>query len=369
MRASIAGMCTLAMLAVQASAAERWRSQYFYDTDAETLVFADMQCPSNARCLAVGSIIHGRSRKPVAIVTSDSGKTWSTVKLEQQPVSLFFLNEGLGWMVSENSDLWETTEAGRNWKKVGRVPAQATRVFFRTENDGWAAAGKKSVLETHDGGRHWTAVPAAGEPPGDPRFSAYTWIAFAGQKAGLITGWNIPPHREPDDAKPEWIDPQSALRRTRPHLSYSLTTADGGKTWRAASGSLFGEVARVRLQENGVGLNLMQYPPGFRYPSEVYKIDLRAGKSETAYRDRNLRVTDIWVAPGGAGYVAGRSASGQAWNLTPGKVRILRSADWLTWVEQAVDYRAVANTAILAGSPEGSMWAATDTGMILKLLP
>ncbi|MBI3821593.1 MAG: hypothetical protein HY289_02825, partial [Planctomycetes bacterium] len=172
-----------------------------------------------------------------------------------------------------------------------------------------------------------------------------------------------------ESGRPEWMEPESATRRDFPHLSYSLTTADGGKTWRAASGSLIGEVARVRLGENGMGLGLMDYPSGFRYPSEVYKIDMRSGKTETAYRDRTFYITDVWLSSGGAAYLAGRVVAGHARDLAPGKVRILRSTDWTSWVELEVDYRAVANRVLLAGSPDGTVWAATDGGMILKLVP
>jgi len=48
----------------------------------------------------------------------------------------------------------------------------------------------------------------------------------------------------------------------------------------------------------------------------------------------------------------------------PQKVRILSSADLSNWSEANVDYRAVATRVMLAGAG-GSVWAATDTGMIL----
>jgi hypothetical protein len=38
-----------------------------------------------------------------------------------------------------------------------------------------------------------------------------------------------------------------------------------------------------------------------------------------------------------------------------------------SWSEMAVDYRAVARRAILAGADEQNLWLATDSGMILKL--
>jgi hypothetical protein len=52
----------------------------------------------------------------------------------------------------------------------------------------------------------------------------------------------------------------------------------------------------------------------------------------------------------------------------PGKVKILTSNDMDEWTEMTVDYRAVAHSVLLAGPDENHVWAATDTGMILKLV-
>ncbi len=52
----------------------------------------------------------------------------------------------------------------------------------------------------------------------------------------------------------------------------------------------------------------------------------------------------------------------------PGKLKILRSADLKVWQEMDVDYRAVAQRAIIAAPDAQHMWVATDTGAILKLV-
>ena len=52
--------------------------------------------------------------------------------------------------------------------------------------------------------------------------------------------------------------------------------------------------------------------------------------------------------------------------MIPGKVHILRSDGLENWDEMLVDYRAVARRVWLA-SPGNGIWAATDTGIILKL--
>ena len=350
-------------------AAQRWRTQYFYDQNKTELHFVDMQFPSASRGVAVGVIEEqGKRKKSVALVTSDGGAHWQTVELPDPPVSLFFLNEGLGWLVTAKGGLWQTTEAGKNWQKLSKPPGETLRVYFTTENDGWAAGTKKRVFETHDGGKHWTPLAAAAEPPGDPDDSVYTFVAFANPQFGIITGFNLPPGRT-SQRLPDWLDPEYALsRRATPHLSYSLVTHDAGKTWKADSASLFGEVERVRLAPNGVGLGLIGYSNGFRYPSEAYRIDWHTGKSSTVYRDRQFDISDVWLTPGGTAYLAGAKVAGQMRDIIPGKVQVLASRDWTTWKQIAVDYRAVANQVILAGSGE-NLWMATDQGMILKLEP
>ena len=344
--------------------AQKWRVQYFYDEEKSTLNIVDLQFPSLTRGLAVGAILEGTHQKPVAVVTADGGAHWQLVNLEEPPVSLFFLNESLGWMVTTKG-LWQTTEAGKNWRKLPKLPGQAIRVAFVDDKNGFAVGLKKKVFETHDGGQSWSAVGAAAEPPGNPDYSIYSWIAFANPMTGIITGWNLPPRQEAH--LPDWLDPEAAMnRRDVPHLSYSLQTRDGGKTWKADSASLFGQVTRVRFGPQPLGLGLVEYSASFRYPAEAYRFDWRTGKSETVYRDRRFAISDIWLGPDGTAYLAGTQVLGQIRNVVPSKVQVLRSNDLSIWTEMAVDYRAVAHRALLAIRDDTHLWMATDSGMILK---
>jgi hypothetical protein len=347
--------------------AERWRVQYFYDQDKSVLNIIDLQFPSVTRGVAVGVIQEGTKQKPVAVVTSDSGGHWQTAELPELPVSLFFLNEGVGWLVTAKGGLWRTSEAGKNWQKLPRIPAAAFHVYFTDENNGWAACIKKKVFQTTDGGKSWTPVAAAAEPPGNPDYSVYSWIAFANPKIGIVTGWNLPP-RHSFQRVPDWVDPEEALtRRDTPHLNYQLITNDGGKTWKSNAASLFGEVTRVRLTEQGSGLGLIQYSPSFRYPSEVYKLDWRTGKNQTVFRDKRFHITDVGLAPDGTAYIAGPAVTGQMRDAVPGKVHVLNTRDFSTWNEMDVDYKAVATRVVMAMANPDNIWIATDGGMILKL--
>jgi hypothetical protein len=341
--------------------------QYFYDEEKASFHIVDMQFPSARRGLAVGTVDDGNRHKPTAALTSDGGAHWQLTSLEDPPVSLFFLNESLGWMVTTKG-LWQTTEAGKNWRKLPKLPPNVYRVCFTDEKTGFAAAGKKKVYRTTDGGQKWDEVAAAADPPGNPQFSGYTWIAFATPQDGMITGWNMPPQHV--QRLPDWIDPEAAAaRRGTPHLTYSLTTHDGGKTWKAGSASLFGEVTRVRFGPGTMGLGLIEYPPSFRYPAEVYRFDWKSGRSQTLYRDKRFAITDFWITQDGTVYLAGVQAVGQIRGIVPSKVMVLKSQDpeLSAWTEMPVDYRATANDVIFASPDPKNLWIATDGGMILKL--
>jgi len=345
---------------------QRWQMQYLYDENKSSLVLADLKFPSARRGIAVGYTEKGSRQEPTSVVTSDGGAHWRTVPLKELPISLFFLNENVGWMVTAKG-IWQTTETGSNWTKIGKTPLPCLRVYFIDENNGWAVGPQKAVFETHNGGKEWSKLPAAAEPPGDPQYSAYTWIAFATPKLGLIAGYNQPPRRSWMPERPEWLDPEGAVaRRDTPHLNYTLTTRDGGKTWHANSASLFGETTRVCFSPDGAGLGLVEYGQSAAFPAEIYKLDWRTGKSVTVYKDKQFSISDIALAPDGKAYLAGTVSAGRIRDVIPGKVRVLVSDDFKQWSEMVVDYRAVASRVTLASSGS-EIWLATDNGMILKL--
>lgn len=351
------------------SANGEWKSQYYYDDAKNTLELEDIAMPSAQRGVAVGTIVNGSHRHPALVLTSDGGAHWELNKPDELPVSLFFLNENLGWMVTENG-LWKTTETGRKWTKIGKFPkGPILRVYFLDADRGYAVGEKKTILETHDGGLKWTQVATAAAPPGEAAFSAYTWVAFATPQYGLILGFNQPPRRWGPDL-PDWMDPQAASTyRDVPHLNYSLETRDGGKTWRSSSASLFGDTTKVQFLPDGQGVGLVEYSQYFRMASEVYAIDWKTGKSHSIYKDAKFGVTDICRMPDGTTYLAGILAPGRMRNLVPGKVQVLVSHDDKNWQPIPVDYRATANRVVLAAASDQNIWMTTDTGMILKLTP
>lgn len=377
-RSSIVCLLLLAPLAF----GERWKVQYFFDELKKTFYIEDLAFPTATHGIAVGAIIEevpGGKSKPTALITSDGGEHWTMVALKDQPRSVFFLDDSQGWMVGDEA-IWVTTDWGASWrkmceqkkpdKKIGATPPGGliTRLWFLDTQHGFAAGLQKSVFETQDGGKTWTDVEAAMKPNANPAYSSYNQIYFENKKHGVIVGGSVPPR--PDDPHlPTWMEPERAMKRRQvPTLTFLIETQDGGAKWNVNSAPLMGNLVDLKMI-GATGLSIISFGESFDWPSEVYKMDLGANKSARVFREKNRRVVDSALFPGRA-YLAAIEPPGKLNTLPiPGKVKMLTTLDFETFTEMDVDYKAVARSIVLAGPDADHQWAATDTGMILRLVP
>ncbi len=100
------------------SAAPRWNIQFLYDRADSNFAIEDLACPTVEHCVAAGLIDDKKGHEEGAVVvTSDGGLHWSRYEVKERPVSLFFLNDSQGWMVTDRG-LWATVEGGRAWTKT-----------------------------------------------------------------------------------------------------------------------------------------------------------------------------------------------------------------------------------------------------------
>jgi len=376
-------LCCVLILpaAAQNKAAQKWTIQYFYDEMKTEMEITDLAFPSAQRGIAVGAIYEKASGKErfTSITTSDGGAHWTLQPLKEYPRSIFFLNESVGWMVTDKG-LWFTEESGRSWKKLCEqikpdktLEPQTTiglllRVWFLDEKHGFGVGLQKMIIETKDGGRTWSPVAAASKPAGNPAYTAYTHIVFADAKRGVIVGGSQPPRRGEGfrGSLPAWMDPERASKRKEvPTLTLLAQTNDGGATWEATTAPLFGLVTSLRFIGDD-GLIVLGFNDAFDWPSEVYRMK-RDGPSRV-FRDKTPRVIDAAMYPGPHIYLAGVEPTGKMNTAAiPGKVKILESGDFETWTDMPVDYKAVARSVVIAGPDAEHVWVATDTGMILHL--
>jgi photosystem II stability/assembly factor-like uncharacterized protein len=351
----------------QTAPQDRWQQLYFYDELRTSLVINDFKMLTAKRGVAAGFFVDQKGKiKPTTLATDDGGAHWSFTPVKEAGISLFFVNENTGWLVT-GKEIDQTIDGGRTWRRINSLD-DVERLYFANDQHGWAVGLHKKVYETSDGGKEWREVPAAATPQSSPENTVYNWIDFAGSKIGIISGANLAPARSLDGL-PEWMNPERPrFQREAPRVSILLQTRDGGKNWDATTGSIFGHISRVRLSLAGFGLGLIEFNEGFEYPSEVFRIDWNTGKSERVFRDKNRLITDVAVPPTGAAYLAGIEKLDKLTDSPiPGKVKILRSDDLANWREMNVDYRATAHRVMISAVDDQNIWAATDTGMILKL--
>ena len=243
--------------------AQKWTIQYFFDEMKQEMEITDLAFPTPERGIAVGAIYEKASGKEkyTAVTTSDGGQHWSLQAIKEYPRSIFFLNDSLGWMVTDKG-LWFTEEAGRSWKKLceqikpdKNLEPETTiglllRVWFLDEKHGFGVGLQKTMVETKDGGRTWNPIAAGVEPAGNPAYTAYTHIAFADAKRGVIAGGSQPPRNGEGfrGSVPAWMDPERASKRKQvPTLTLLMQTMDGGATWTSSTVPLLrpGEQSQV----------------------------------------------------------------------------------------------------------------------------
>lgn len=355
----------LTLGAFASAADQHWELQYHYQQINSTLAINALAFPSAARGIACGSIADRRDNaRAIVLLTSDGGEHWSETPVKEVGLSLFFLDDSIGWMVTEKG-IWQTVESGHSWTKLPKAPEGMLRVWFLDNKHGYAAGLEKRVFETKDGGATWALLPILKEVQGDPTYTTFGEISFTG-KNGMISGWNIPPR----PGGPNWMDTEKAGQRAQlPTYTVLLSTTDAGKTWAKSEASVFGQITRISMTPAGTALGLNEYKDAFDYPSEVYRINLHDGKSQSSFRAKDRAITDVRAFAGSdRGLIAGYETAGTIYRSPiPGKLKVLTSDDLDTWQEMKVDYRAVAHSAMIAGPDEDHLWIATDTGMILKL--
>lgn len=333
--------------------AERWVPQPVPEQRGARFVIHDFKMASSCG-VAVGCLARGSACAPAALVSSDGGRRWKFAGTEEVGLSLFFLAGGAGWMTTATS-LWRTADCGLTWEKLPASDATrgASRVFFLDERSGWAVGPRQGVFRSSDGGVTWEPVNAAPGVKTNPEHTSYDWITFVGGRFGMIAGASIPRQAV-----------EEGQGRELPHLTIFLDTRDGGATWIPSTTSMFGRVTRVAFEADGRGMGLIEFRPGFEFPSEVFAIDWKTGQSRRAFRRSDVAVTDVGFDAQGNAWLAGIHRSR---GRTTGRVRAFHSRDLSDWTEAPAGGRNTAARAILATCCGEALWMATDSGALLRL--
>lgn len=352
-------------------AARRWRVQYLFDDEKWSALLADLCCPAPGRAAAALWLESGFRRRFAALVSRESAAQWAEVPLKERPISFFVLDEKHMWLVGEKS-LWISTESGFSWDRLGLPKTSRRRaphrVHFLDAGKGWAFGPGRTFHATVDGGASWKPVPESASLQLKDENTVWTAMTFIDSRHGLIAGCSDPRLGE-DQPLPDWMLPERASRRRLvPVTTVAGETRDGGASWKFSVTSAFGRPVCLRSSGNQ-GLIIYHYGENFAFPSEVYSLDFRTGRSRPVFRRPELRVDDAALLPDGTAILAAiRPSGGLRASPVPGKLQVLCSGDLDHWSEMSVDYRAEGRRAILAAPTPGSLWAATDLGCILRLV-
>ncbi len=203
--------------------------------------------------------------------TIDGGNHWSETPVKEAGLSLFFLDDSTGWMVTEKG-VWQTAESGRSWTKLKSAPSGLLRIWFLDKKHGFAAGLEKRVFETTSGGETWTLLPIAKEAQGDPDPTRRSGKSrLPGTKASFQDGTF---RRGPGG--PDWMEPEKAAKQASgfPTLPFCSRQSMGGKTWPQGLRPRYSVRSRASsMAPQGTALGLVEYKDQFDYPSEVFRIN------------------------------------------------------------------------------------------------
>jgi photosystem II stability/assembly factor-like uncharacterized protein len=340
------------------SAAQRWNIQFLYDRADSNFAIEDLACPTTQHCVAAGTIDDKKGHaQGEVVVTSDGGLHWSQYEVKERPVSLYFLNDSLGWMVTDRG-LWSTVEGGRAWTRV-QARKGILQAWFLDANRGYITGLKGMVQETADGGKTWTKLEASGQAP-DAATLNYDIVTFQGTHGVIIGGT--------DASAPVFADLVPGAPASGKITI--LETQDAGKKWTYGTLPIDGELAQLRMSNRGMVMTIILYSdPKYPVGSAVFEIPLGSRNGRMVFAERDRAVTDIaMLDDGGAVLVAVEPPGNSSQVPIPGKLKILKSGNLKVWQEMDVDYRAVGQRGIIAAPDAQHMWIATDTGAILSLV-
>jgi len=188
----------------------------------------------------------------------------------------------------------------------------------------------------------------------------YDVVAFRGTH-GVIIG-------ALDPSSPVLVDPAAGLPSAGKITV--LETLDGGKKWTYGAIPMDGELAQLRMSNKGMVVTLILYSnPRYPVGSAVFETPLGSPNGRMVFAERDRAATDIALLNDGSAVLVTVEPPGNSTNVPiPGKLKILVSDNLKVWREMDVDYRAVAQRAIISAPDAQHMWVATDTGAILNLV-
>lgn len=168
----------------------------------------------------------------VIIESNDEGKSWRVIFAKDGRGSGFFLNDKVGWVISNNIDqgIWnsfKTVNGGISWVEDKTFPRVYAMDFY-DESNGWAivnfsnTGNEVGIAKTGDGGKNWTRSFGL-----NLTFHAFNFL--------IVT------------------DQNNAVYWDSSHSGRIIKTADAGATWSRANFDYSGSGVSIQMLDSKRG--------------------------------------------------------------------------------------------------------------------
>ncbi len=118
--------------------------------------------------------------------TIDSGINWypQNTPIPMTMLSVFFINDTIGWAAGYDGSIIKTTNGGISWSNLfSGVSSQLRQVHFVNENEGWAVGYNGTIIHSIDGGDTWEVQNSG------TNYDLFS-IHFANDTTGWVVGDN-----------------------------------------------------------------------------------------------------------------------------------------------------------------------------------
>jgi photosystem II stability/assembly factor-like uncharacterized protein len=171
-----------------------------------------------------------------------------------------FLNESIGFAVSQRGQVLKTTNAGESWTQIHKdtisIPVSNEGLYFFNENLGFVAGKLDNsvdiIYKTTDGGQSWSTVQ-------NQAYQNLNCIDFADEKNGAAGGnktailyttdqgvsWKTATVNTTDQLDIKAIKFYNGLNGLAVGTSIILKTTDGGATWSRIANSITASLTSV----------------------------------------------------------------------------------------------------------------------------
>lgn len=153
--------------------------------------------------------------------TTNGGFSWNHQLnyASENPQTIFFINNEIGWITNENRKLYKTTNSGINWNLQLNYTNNLASIFFINEDTGWL--GSSRILKTTNGGFNW--IPSSSQVVGGKLRFISDSIGWGGVNFFLIS--------KTTNGGGTWFYQNSPIVNNT-----SISATDSLKAWAGATG-------------------------------------------------------------------------------------------------------------------------------------